>query len=305
MSNNSPKICVVTPSFNHGRFIEATVRSVLDQDYPNLEYWVIDGGSSDATVSILKSIDDPRLHWISEPDRGQSDALNKGYSRGGGDILGWLNSDDTYAPGALRAAAEFFQKNLQAGVVYGNADFIDADGKFICHCAHIEPFDRHRLVHYTDFIVQPAAFFRREVFEAVGSIDASLNFAMDYDFFLKAAKRTQFAYLTRVLANFRWLDDCKTAVGGWKRLSEIDGIAKRNGASGMPAYVRLEAVRMDLTEAAEAARRGKIHLAAAGLAKAAGRTLASPRAIVSLLQPRTWKIIYTGQVLRAHVKKRG
>jgi glycosyltransferase involved in cell wall biosynthesis len=299
-----PKICVVTPSFNHGRYIRATVRSVLEQDYPNLEYWVIDGGSRDETVEVLKSFNDPRLHWISEPDHGQSDALNKGYARGSGEILGWLNSDDTYAPGALAAAAEFFQSHAQIGVLYGNADFIDASGNFICHCAHIEPFDRHRLVYYTDFIVQPAAFFRRDVLQSVGGMDASLNFAMDYDFFLKAARKTEFAHLPRVLANFRWLDDCKTAVGGWKRLLEIDGIAKRNGARGMPAYVRLEAVRMDLSQAADAARKGKIHVTAGALAKAAGRTLASPRAMVSLLQPQTWKIIYTGQKLRAHAARR-
>jgi glycosyltransferase involved in cell wall biosynthesis len=304
MAENPSKICVVTPSFNHGRYIEAAVRSVLDQDYPNLEYWVIDGGSKDGTVDILKSFTDPRLHWISEPDGGQSDALNKGYSRGSGEILGWLNSDDTHAPGALSAAAEFFKTHPQIGVVYGNADFIDSCGNFICHCAHIEPFNRHRLVHYTDFIVQPAAFFRREVLQSVGGMDASLNFAMDYDLFLKAAEKTEFAYLPRVLANFRWLDDCKTAVGGWKRLREIEGIAKRNGASGMPAYVRLEAVRMDLAESIAAMRAGKIHIAAAALAKAAGRTLVSPRAMLSLLQPQTWKIIYTGQKLRAHAARR-
>ena len=185
-----PTISIVTPSFNHGRYIEATIQSVLNQDYPGLEYLVVDGGSKDSTIETLRHFEH-RLKWISEKDGGQADAINKGFGRTSGQVLGWVNSDDTLAPHALQTVGDFFAKNPDIGIMYGDADFIDGEGEFIGHCQHIEPFDRRRLLHYSDFIVQPAAFFRREVFEAVGGLDASLNWAMDYDFWLKASAKAR------------------------------------------------------------------------------------------------------------------
>ena len=296
----SPAFAIVTPSYNTGAHVGAAVRSVLEQDYPHVDYFVMDGGSTDNTVEVLKSFG-PRLRWVSQRDRGQADAINRGFAQTSGDVLGWLNSDDTYAPGALRAAAEFLGANPDVAMVYGDADFIDAAENRIGRCAHVEPvFSRRRLLRYSDFIVQPAAFFRRGAFDAVGGLDPSLNWAMDYDLWLKfAAAGFKVAYLPRVLANYRWLGDSKSAAGGWGRLNEIDKVASHHGARRTPAYFRLERVNLHLSEGRAALRLGDVGSAAASLARATGNLLSSPRAMCSLLSPRTWRVIYTGQVLRS------
>ena len=289
-------LSIVTPSFNTAQFLGDAIKSVLAQDWPRVNYVVMDGGSTDGSVDVLRSFGD-RIQWVSQKDDGQSDALNKGFARLGGDILGWLNSDDTYIPGAFREVMEYFQAHPDVDVVYGNANFIDAAGNLIGPCVHIEPYSARRLFYYSDFIVQPATFFRRRAFEAVGGIDASLYFGMDYDLWLRLATRFKFAYVPKLLANYRWLDSNKTAVGGFKRIDELQRILARHGL-GLPAYNRLERVNLHL-EAARAAMHERSPLcAASSLARGAGEVLRSPRAMLSLLQPLTWKIIWTGQVLR-------
>lgn len=289
-------LSIVTPSFNTGSFLGAAIDSVLAQDWPATRYIVMDGGSTDGSVEVLRSFGD-RVQWISQKDGGQSDAINKGFEKLGGDVLGWLNSDDTYAPGAFRAAMEFLSAHPEVDLVYGDANFIDARGDLIGPCVHVEPYNRHRLFHYTDFIVQPAAFFRRSAFEAVGRLDPSLNWGMDYDLWLRLAKRFRIAYQPTVLANFRWLSGNKTATGGFARLREVERIMARHGL-GLPAYNRLEWVNLHLEEARRSLHDGKAAKAAVAFGRAIGNTLRSPRAMLSLLQPRTWKIIWTGQVLR-------
>lgn len=292
-------VAVVTPSYNTGRYIGAAVRSVLEQDYPQVDYIVMDGGSTDGTVDVLKSFG-PVLKWVSQRDHGQADAINRGFSQTRGDVLGWLNSDDTYAPGALRRAAEFLRVHPDVAMIYGDADFIDGAGVRIGRCAHVEPmFRQRRLLHYCDFIVQPAAFFRRAAFDAVGGLDPSLNWAMDYDLWLRfAAAGFKVAFVPHVLANYRWLGDSKSAAGGWGRLAEIDTVARRHGARRTPAYFRLERVNLHLTEGRQALRHRDLGSAANSFARAAGNLVFSPRAMWSLLWPRTWRVIYTGQVLR-------
>jgi len=193
--------------------------------------------------------------------------------------------------------------NADVALVYGNANFIDARGKLIGPCVHIEPYNQRRLFRYTDFIVQPAAFFRREAFEAVGGIDANLHWAMDYDLWLKIAKRFQVAYLPRLLANFRWLRGNKTATGGFGRLDEIEKILAQHGM-GLPAYNRLERINLHVEAAKQSLGEGHLGSAIGSLAAATGNTLRSPRAMLSLLQPLTWKIIWTGQVLRKRAAAR-
>jgi hypothetical protein len=301
MANELPSFSIVTPSYNQGIFIEDTVRSVLDQHYPALEYWVMDGGSTDLTCDVLRRYSG-RLQFVSQRDGGQSDAINQGIARSHGQIIGWLNSDDTYAPGALMTVATYFRDHPDVAVVYGDADYIDADGNAIVSCAHIEPYNAHRLLHYSDFIVQPAAFFRRDAFEAVGGLDKSLHYCMDYDLWLKLAARYKIAYLPQRFASFRWFGENKTAVGGRQRLAEIDAMARRHGAHGLPAYVRLEAVRLHLAEAIQAAAKGRLIGAAGSCLQSTWQLLQSPRAMASLLSPRTWNIILTGQKLRNHVR---
>jgi glycosyltransferase involved in cell wall biosynthesis len=290
-------VSVVTPCFNAAPHIAATIDSVLSQDYPHIDYLVMDGGSTDGTLDVLRSFGQ-RVRWISQPDRGQADAINNGFTQTHGEILTWLNADDTYAPGAIQTAATFLAHHPDVDVVYGNANFIDAQGELIGPCAHIESYDEHRLFHYSDFIVQPAAFFRRSAFDAVDGLDASLHWAMDYDLWLKLAGRGTMRHISPVLANYRWLGESKTASGGWKRLAEIRGVLRRHGC-GTPAYVRLECVNAHLQDTLAWMKRGEMAGAAGNALCAAGTLLASPRALWSLLSPRTWRIIYMGRVLRA------
>ena len=180
----------------------------------------MDSASTDGTVELLQRYVDShpgRMRFVSEQDRGQAHALNKAVAQTRGEIIGWLNSDDTYEPGAISAAVEYFQQHPDVDLVYGDANFVDSTDRVITRCAHVEPYDWHRLVHYTDFIVQPAAFFTRRAFEAVGGGDESLLYTMDYDLFLKIASRFKVAYLPRVLANFKWWGQNKSATGGWER----------------------------------------------------------------------------------------
>jgi hypothetical protein len=298
MTQSLPRLAIVTPSYNTGRYIGAAVSSVLDQEEADFDYIVMDGGSTDNTVDVLKRFG-KRLRWVSQKDNGQSDAINRGFSQTGGEILGWLNSDDTYAPGAFRAVAEIFAANPDVDLVYGDATYTDTRGQHIADCVHVEPYSRHRLFCYSDFLVQPATFFRRRAFEAVGGVDAAIHWAMDYDLWLRiVAKESRVAYLPRVLANFRWLAENKTATGGWGRLNEIVGILRRQGY-GPPAYIQLEQCNMHARDALVALRHGHLGTALKSTAKGAGIVMTSPRVVSSLLSPHTWRIMWVGQVLRA------
>jgi glycosyltransferase involved in cell wall biosynthesis len=301
LTDPRPTVSVVTPSFNQGAYIESTIRSVLAQDYPSVEYLIMDSASTDGTLDILAKYSSEypqRVRFVSEKDRGQSHALNKAISQTHGEIIGWLNSDDTYEPGAISAAVDFFQQHPDVDLVYGNANFTDPHDRVLARCAHIEPFNWHRFVHYTDFIVQPAAFFTRKAFEAVGGVDESLNYVMDYDLFLKIASRFKVAYLPRVLANYKWFGENKTAVGGWDRLGEMQRVARSFGAHGLPAYARLEAAFLGFRMAVTATRQRRIGQAVRQLAAGAAPVLASPRSWRSLVSPACWRVMWTGQVLR-------
>jgi glycosyltransferase involved in cell wall biosynthesis len=292
------RVAIVTPSYNTGRYIGPCVKSVLDQDYPNVDYLVMDGGSTDNTVDVLKSFG-PRLRWVSQKDKGQSDAIVRGFQQTTGDILGWLNSDDTFAPGALRAVAQFFTDHPDIDVLYGDADYTDTQDNFIARCVHIEPYSKHRLFHYSDFLVQPATFFRRSIYDKVGGVDVSIHWAMDYDLWLRmAAAGAKFAYLPRKLAHFRWLHDNKTATGSHKRLDEIEHILARQRCPA-PAYIELERANMYGKEGLDFLRRGNVAGFTASAARVVGTLLRTPHAFGSLFDPFTWRIIYVGQVLRA------
>ena len=197
---NTPRISIVTPSFNQGEFIGRTIESVQSQGLPGLEYLGVDGASTARTLEVLKSHGDS-LVWFSEPDKGPASALNKGFARSRAPILGWLNSDDLYYPGALSAVLEFFAAHPEVDVLYGQAEHIDGQGAFIERYP-TEPFDFERLTQ-TCFISQPAAFFRREVFERHGPLAEDLR-SMDYEYWLRIAKAgARFAHLPRTLAATR------------------------------------------------------------------------------------------------------
>ncbi|PZA09405.1 hypothetical protein DNX69_25250 [Rhodopseudomonas palustris] len=222
-----PLVSIVMPTRNHGRFIRASIDSVLSQDYPNIEFLVMDGASTDDTVDILNSYGD-RIRWISEPDKGQADAINKGIARLHGDIVAYLNSDDILLPGAVAAAVACFREHPECDMIYGNADYIDVDGRVIGAYATAD-YSLDRLMHDC-CVCQPAAFWRRRIADRIGTFDASLQTAMDYDYWLRIATSGGIIRHTpRKLAQSRLHEDAKTLAMRGIIYQEIFDICGRHG----------------------------------------------------------------------------
>lgn len=201
------KITVITPSYNQGKYIGETIESVLSQGVDDVEYLVFDAGSSDETLSVLGSFGD-RLKWVSEPDHGQADAVNKGLRAARGDIIGWLNSDDIYYPGAFKAVLEAFDRHPEVAIIYGHANHIDEQNTVI-EPYYTEEWDYDRFKDVC-FICQPAVFFRRSITEKYGLLDASLRYCMDYEYWLRIGRGTPFFFLNQILAGSRLYADTKT-----------------------------------------------------------------------------------------------
>lgn len=197
-----PLVSVVTPSLNQGAFIAGTIESVLGQNYPQLDYLVVDGGSTDNTLDVLRGYG-ARLRWLSEPDDGQSAAINKGWRATRGDIIAWLNADDTYLPGALEKVVKLFLAQPEVAVIYGDCNYVDADGRFIRRYP-TRPYNYAQLVRSaSNFIPQPATFVRRSAMEAIGGLNESLDCVMDFDCWLRLGARFEMAYLPEGLATLR------------------------------------------------------------------------------------------------------
>ncbi|MHA1381529.1 MAG: glycosyltransferase family 2 protein [Candidatus Helarchaeota archaeon] len=201
MAKDTLKVSIITPSYNQGQFIERTILSVLEQDYPNIEYIVIDGGSTDNTLEILKKYEN-RLIWKSEPDKGQSDAVNKGFRMATGEIIGWLNSDDVYRPGAIRIVVEYFLEHPEVDMVYGECDYIDEFDKSK-NFYHTENFNLKRYINAKDIIPQQSSFYRKRILDKVGLLDINLNYAMDFDLFIRIGKNGIIKRIPFHLASFR------------------------------------------------------------------------------------------------------
>jgi glycosyltransferase involved in cell wall biosynthesis len=234
-----PLVSIVTPSYNQGEFIADAIDSVLSQDYPRIEYIVMDGGSTDATLDVLRGYGD-RVRWKSGRDAGQSDAISKGFLDTSGKYIAWLNSDDRYMPGAISAAVDELEANPAAAFVYGMGEFIDRAGSLIGPCEQIEPWDFERLLGTLDFVLQPATLFRHQVYLEIGGIDTSLNYVMDYDLWLRFGSKYPVRFLPRVLAQARVYGETKTNTGGLPRLQELERVVRRNGGRGLPKNFRRE-----------------------------------------------------------------
>ncbi|MGB9612543.1 MAG: glycosyltransferase family 2 protein [Bryobacteraceae bacterium] len=202
-----PLVSIVTPVYNLADFIEETVQSVLSQDYPRIEYLVMDGGSTDGTLEILAKYG-ARLRVISAPDRGTADGINRGFRMSSGEIFAFLNADDTYLPGAVRTAVQHLMALPEAGGVYGDANWIAEDGSLIGPYPTRE-FDREALAHEC-FICQPACFLRRDVLIQAGLLDADLRYAFDYELWMRVSRVTRLEHIDAVLANSRMRRGSKT-----------------------------------------------------------------------------------------------
>lgn len=203
MSRLLPRISVVTPSYNQGRFLERTIQSILDQRYPDLEYLVVDGGSTDNSVEIIRKYAGHLAFWVSEPDRGQSHAINKGLGRATGDLLTWLNSDDYYEPGALRAFADRAMAEPDADVFVGIGQMVDEAGRVTYYKKPPATIDFESVCRWMDGgnFMQPSSMFRRSAWERLGPLDEALHIAFDVDLWLRMAKSNcRFAVMDRLLS---------------------------------------------------------------------------------------------------------
>jgi glycosyltransferase involved in cell wall biosynthesis len=197
----SPLVTIVTPCLNAAPFIARTIESVLSQDYPHIEYIVMDGGSTDGTVEILEGWKG-RLRYVSAPDGGAADSINRGFRQARGSLCGWLSADDTYRPGAVSAAVRAFVSAPEAGVVYGQGVWIDAEDREIGPYPTVTPYDASCWEREC-FICQPAAFMRREVLEGVGMLDPDLRSVFDYDLWIRLSRRYRFVAIPEILAASR------------------------------------------------------------------------------------------------------
>ena len=205
------KMSIVTPSFRQAHFIERTLRSVIDQGYPDLEYIVQDGGSQDGTVDILQRYAGKLASWESKPDKGQSQAINLGFAKTTGEIMAWLNSDDVLLPGTLHYVARYFERHPEVDVVYGHRILIDEDDRQIGRWM-MPPHDAE-VLSWADYIPQETMFWRRRIWDKVGAqVDESFRFAMDWDLILRFQQAgARFARLPRFMGAFRIHTQQKTS----------------------------------------------------------------------------------------------
>jgi glycosyltransferase involved in cell wall biosynthesis len=209
-------LSIVTPTLNVGRYLEACLGSVAAQECTNFEHIVVDGGSMDGTVGLLSSWDAHPVRWVSEPDRGQGHAINKGFAMARGDIVAWLNADDLYEPWTVRRVVHHFESSKELEFLYGLAIVIDASGAFV----RVAPQPRPQLTdlyRFSPFLHQPAVFFRRSLVERFGPLDESLIYAMDYEYWLRVGREVRARFEPEVFACIRQRPNSKMADPGWRR----------------------------------------------------------------------------------------
>ena len=201
------KISIITPSYSQGQYIEETIISVIEQNFPDLEYIIIDGGSTDSSVEVIKKYAKDLTYWISEPDHGQSAAINKGFKKATGEIIGWINSDDLYMPETLKTVSHLFEKNPDVDLIYGDVINFHENGK--------EEYYSVKIFNPKDFISmntvhQPSVFWRRKLLNDIGPLDESLNYFMDYDLWMRVFFKYKTLKISQPLSKFRIHQNSKT-----------------------------------------------------------------------------------------------
>lgn len=222
-----PFISIVTPSLNQGRFLAETLDSVLVQEYSNLDYIVMDGGSTDESFAVIQARANCLAFWQSKPDHGQANAINRGFQRARGDVFGWLNSDDLYWSDTLSTVANALAAHVNEAVVFYGGCELFQDSTSQVERRSAVPFDAKRL-QITDFLDQPSVFFTRTAWELVGPLDESLHYAFDWDWFLRAAKRCRFQRCDQFLSRYRIHRQHKTGTGGLRRWEELCEVVRRH-----------------------------------------------------------------------------
>lgn len=231
---NEPRVSLVTPCYNSAATIERAIRSVLNQEDASVEYIIVDGGSSDGTVDVISRYADRLAYWVSEPDRGQTHAINKGFARATGQVLGWLNADDELEPGVLTVVKEFFRQD-EGDVVCGACRYLEAEGR---EWVRLVTQRDLAVMNVNDPIHQPSCFWRRDLHDRVGGLDESLHYGMDWDLWLRFAQAgARFGTTDQVLSRYHMTGTNKTSVGGDERNRELYELTCRynKGASRLLA----------------------------------------------------------------------
>ncbi len=226
-SSSLPTISIVTPSYMQADFLDATIKSITDQDYPKLEYIIMDGGSTDNSTEIIKKHAGNIAHWESKPDKGQADAVKRGFENSSGEIMAWLNSDDLYLPGLLHFAGEYFAQNPEIDVIYGNRIIVDEYGDEVGRW--VLPGHDEKMLLWNDYIPQETLFWRRSLYEKIGGIDDSFQFALDWDLLLRFNRAgARMVHLPKFMACFRAHESQKSSawIGSIGR-EEISKLRKR------------------------------------------------------------------------------
>lgn len=231
MSSQSqwPRISVVTPSYNQGRYLDACIRSVLDQQYPNLEYFVFDGGSKDESVDVIRKYEKRLTFWTSEKDRGQSDAINRGFRKSTGQVLAWLNSDDLFLPGALERAARAYRENPSASFWFGRCIWVDEQGKYKRDYVSAKRvlFNRNALTYGLNYIPQPATFMNADIMRQAGYLDEAIHYAMDAEIWMRLSAIAPPVAMEDKLAAAREHPQTKTLAGSFARIEAIRAISEK------------------------------------------------------------------------------
>jgi GT2 family glycosyltransferase len=237
-------VSIVTPSYNQAPYLEQTIQSVLGQDYPRFEYIVIDGGSTDSSVEIIKKYADRLAYWVSEEDRGQAEAINKGFAHAKGEILAWLNSDDYYLPDTISAVVKSFEENPDVVMVYGDMQAVDGDGRNI-NVLRYKQLALEDLLCF-QIIGQPSVFFRRAAFEEAGSLETSFHFMLDHHLWIRLAQRGRIMHVPQVWSAARYHPDAKNraraAEFGREAFRVLDWAKRQPGLAGAVSSVERRAL---------------------------------------------------------------
>ena len=223
MSEAYPRVSIVTPSYNQCQYLEETILSVLNQDYPNIEYIIIDGGSTDGSVDIIRKYEDCLAYWVSEPDRNQADAINKGWRQATGEVWAWLNSDDLYTPYAVREAIGYLTEHPEVAMVYGQCAIFGESGGVERIIG--DPWDLSKVLRtLRSRVPQPSTFMQRWAVETVGMLDVTVDWALDFELWLRLGVRFPIAFVPRVWSRFRVHPEAASSsrIPQWDRLSTLE-----------------------------------------------------------------------------------